>query len=300
MATPTPPSGNNVPKQPSGNGTGPIKPRATIVMKNPNSNPGSQPRIPAAGGPPPASSARVPVSRPSSAASVRKQQTDREALGLSAARPSEMIAGLDEAAKRAEALAVREEAKRKSGGKMSANAALHVDDTGRKWSRWVQLGIAVLVLAGGAVGGWMFYSANRQKIGERAGLEITRADLNDMARSVESMEQFKEGESITVQGAKERLHKRLEADLETEKSKIARDKAAGRNPDRRSVEQRERLERQLTFKDAWGKPLDFSVEGDDLIVRSTSTVKGESIDSIKTRIRETPVAKPPEKDEKVK
>src|ERR1043165_8953907 len=299
MATPTPPNGNNGPKQSSvsGNGAAPIKPRATIVMKNPNANPASQPRIPAAGGPPPGSSARIPAAR--SAPSVRKVQVDREALGLSAARPSEMIAGLDEAAKRAEALAAREEAKRKSGGKMSANLALHVDDTGRKWSLWVRLGIVAVLAVAAAAGWWMYTADKRHKVGDREGLELTRKDLKDLGRSVELMDLFKEGESISVQDVKERLRKRLDADLEAVKARIARDRATGRNPDRPAADLRDQLERQLNFKDAWGKPLEFAVEGDELSISSTSTAKAGELFPVRVRIRSTP-SKPPEKDEKVK
>ncbi len=196
-----------------------------------------------------------------------------------------MVAGLEEAAKRAEALAAREAAKRKSGGKMSANVALHVDDTGSKWSMRVRLGIAAAVLLVGSACGFMYYKATHSSIDPRVALNETRQSLADYASDAKMMPQFTPGESITAQAAKDRIQKNMESQLESVKKTIAADAASSRTPDKSLLQRRERLEKRLHFKDGWGTPFDFSVEGEDLLIRSVSKYEGLSNDPVKVRVR---------------
>ncbi|HLX61978.1 MAG TPA: hypothetical protein VKX17_11915 [Planctomycetota bacterium] len=287
------PNNNGDEPKPStaGNGTnnGAAKPRATIVMKNPNANPGSSARVAPATGNPPGSSARVQPAR-----STRRQAVavDREALGLSAARPSEMIAGLDEAAKRAEALAKREELRRKSGGKMAANIALHVDDTGRKWALWVKLGIAAILIGGSAIAYYLIYAANHHVVTPREAREKTAQALIFLDKTATLMEPFKDSDQLTAASAKERVRKHLEEDLDKVKVTLARDFKAGRNPDKRAVEERDFLIGLLAFKDGFGKDLEFGVEGDDLTIASPSKFEGDPLEPVKVRVREGKADKP--------
>lgn len=279
MATNSSPPGGNSPN-PSGNGSQPStnKPRATIVLKNPNAKSTSSGSLTPAT---PSASQKLPVARPSIGAANQSSrraaaqiQTDREALGLSAARPSEMVAGLDEAVKRAEALAAREEAKRKSGGKLNANVALHVDDTGKKWALWVRLGIAVALVLGLAAGGFMIWSSNHTKIDPRKAVAETRDSMIELELAAKKMERFDASDNITVASAKARLTKTLEGQLASVEKSIQKDRESGRTPDKMLINKREFLKKLLTFKDGWDKPFDFSVSDNELTIRSVTQYEG--------------------------
>lgn len=250
------------------------KPRATLVMKK---GAASTAPVPAPAAPKAASA---------TAASTRKQVVDRAALGLSAARPSEMIQGLDEAAKRAEAQATREEAKRRSGGKMNLTEAIHVDDTGARWSRNVLLGLVGTVLFVALVVVGLIYLANRTRINPRVASDDTRSVLHDLARRVELMPSFEESESVTAPQVKERLKKALEDDMNGLQEQRKRDQSARRLSDPREVANRAFVEKLLKFQDGWGKPLVFDMEDKDtLVISSNSKYDGQSPDPVKVRIR---------------
>lgn len=292
---PTPPNSPNSPNQPNaasqrsgtpGNGSEntPGKPRATIMLKK-NATPGagSSPTIVPASGRVPGSSARI---TPAQSARRPAVTVDREALGLSSARPSEMVAGLNQVAKRAEALAIREESKRKSGGKMNANIALHVDDTGARWKRYVISGIVGAVALGALIFGVMFWNANRSKVSDRAAYEETRGILNELGKQAELMKPFDESETITVQGVKERLKGELEAALKEVKDQLKRDNEAKRNPDSRTVERRHFIEKLLAFQDGWRKPVVVSLAGrDEVEFGSTGKFDGAPPEPVKARVR---------------
>ena len=287
MATTPSTPGGNPPS--SGNGKQPPppnKPRATIVLKKG----GSSPVITPASGASPVNLQRPTAPRqpgnPSQSARrpAVQIQADREALGLSAARPSEMVAGLDEAVKRAEALANREEAKRRSGGKLNANVALHVDDTGKKWALWVRMGIAVAVVAVCAAGYFMLYKSNHVELNPRVKLAETRDALNTLEIAAKDMQPFESSDAPTAQTAKERLRKSLDAQLDVVKKSIQKDRDSGRNPDKALINKREFLEKLMQFKDGWDKPFEFSVTGGELAIRSTSQAEGVPAEPVKIRI----------------
>ncbi|MEI6235271.1 MAG: hypothetical protein WCT04_19605 [Planctomycetota bacterium] len=268
------------------------KPRATIVMKKSDAKPsGSAPAQPDAASAPkpaavPGNSQRLAPARPNTPGlSARRPaiqiQADREALGLSAARPSDMIAGLDEVAKRAEALAAREAAKRKSGGKLSLNEALHVDDTGRKWTRWVQLGIAAAILAACVAGGLMLYGANHKPTDNRVALASTNALMRDLEIAAQKMDRFAEGESITPQSVKSKISKYVKEQLEALEKTLDRDRAAGRQPDKGLISKREEYKKLLTFNDGWGNPFELTITSNELGIRSTSKEKDVPAEPVK-------------------
>lgn len=287
MATTPSTPGGNPPS--SGNGNQPplpSKPRATIVLKKS----GSSPVVTPASGTSPSNPPRPgtaqlsgrtpsqPIRNPSA-----KIQADREALGLSAARPSQVVSGLNEAVKRAEALANREEAKRKSGGKLNANVALHVDDTGKKWAFWVRMGIAATVLLACAAGGYMVWKSNRAEINPRVKVAATRDALNDLEIAAKNMDRF-EGSDPTAQAAKERLKMGLDKQLAAVEESVEKDRKMGRNPDKALMNKREFLKNLMQFKDGWGKPFEFSVTAGELAIRSTSQAEGVPTEPVKIRI----------------
>jgi len=212
---------------------------------------------------------------------------DRQAFGLTAQKPSEMIAGLDEVARRAAALEAREEAKRKGGGKLSANVALQVDDLGNRWKRRVNIGIAVtiaLVLGSLAL---MVYLTVHQKLDPREGNADAHRMLTGLAGLASRPDFFKEGEKITAQSAKERLKEELEAAYSKILDQIERDRISRkekgekyREPDAGLAKDRDWYEKLRHLRDAWGQPFIFDVEGDTLKISAVG--------------KKTPKATPPE------
>lgn len=192
---------------------------------------------------------------------------------------------MGEAAKRAEALAVREEAKRKSGGKLNLNVALHVDDTGRKWTRWVQLGIALALVAACIVGGMMLYGANHEKLDPRRALAETRSLLSDLEITAKRMDRIDAGEAITVASAKSHMLKALDTQLDAIKKSLQHDKETGRTPDKALVQKRDEIEKLKQFKDGWNKPFEFAVNGDELEIRSTTKVADFTSEPVKINLR---------------
>jgi len=225
---------------------------------------------------------------------------DREALGLASSKPSEKIAGLEEVAKRAEKLAEREEIKRKSGGKMNANIALHVDDTGKRWQRYVLMGIFAVLVVGGAVTWLLVKKANTKIVPDRAAAAETEGILNGLARQAELMKHFDESESVTEKTVKERLKESCEAMLAKIEEDMKKDARAKRNPDPRLISDRHFMEKLMTFKDGWGKPVTVTiVENDYAEFGSSGKFQGTPIDPVKVKVRSgsTPA---PEKSEEPK
>jgi hypothetical protein len=297
---PSDPNGGTANQPNSGNGSGAPnnqsgpRPRATIMLKkNQGSSdkiPAIKPTVPPATGTP-GMSGRLPVAPASVSGrsgvmrapgqSQRRAPaqiaTDREALGLSAARPSEMVKGLDEAAKRAQAAAERDENKRRSGGKMSQVEALQVDDTGRRWSNRVIMGMAAVFLTICGVGGYLIYKTANPGIDYRVAFEETHRRMHDLARDAELMPPFAEGEKLTPATVKERIEKNVREQLEVILKQAAIDRDAKRNPDLRITDRRNFLQDMLKFTDGWGRPLRFAVEDDAYVVISADPLPGKEI-----------------------
>jgi len=191
---------------------------------------------------------------------------DREAFGLTAQKPSEMVAGLDEVAKRAEQLEAREEAKRKAGGRMSANVAVKVDEVGSRWKRWVNIGIVAAVTLVLTALALMLYSSSHAKLDPREGNAEAHKMLQALASLASSPSFFTEGETITAEKARERLKEAVEAQYNEVLERIKPKPNGGpfQRPDPGLVKDREWLEKLRSFKDAWGQPFVFEIEGETL------------------------------------
>lgn len=309
MATPPATPGNPAPNRPAGNpgskpAIAPAKPASAIRPAIPPAKSNPAPAKPASGIRPPATAPAKPASgvRPAQAGPIRPASgirpaapssqsgrkpaatgnvtSDREALGLTAMKPSEMIKGLDEAAKKAEKMEEREEAKRRSGGKMSANAALLTDDTGRRWTRATNLvisGAIAAVVIGGLILMWL---ANREPIDPRTGNEQARRDLIELSLRAKRIKPFEESEKITEAAFKERLLLQIDAELKTVEDAIEKDrqkrkdtKSSGAPRDSRLFRDQRELQRLREFKDAWGQPFVFKMADADTV---TVTAKGKT------------------------
>ena len=222
---------------------------------------------------PPSISGRLPAVERKKRDSV---VLDRQALGLSAMKPSQMVAGLDEVARRVEKIEAREESRRKSGGKMNTNIALHVDDTGRKWSRYVRTaiisGVAALVLAGLI----MVYIANRKEMPIKEGNERTRRAVMDLEILARQMGPFDADETITPEKARARLLSTIEEEWKKLNDEIvaAMGKNSLRPPSGHSLEMRESLLKLKEFKDAWGQPFEWKMLDNDTL---EITAKGKPV-----------------------
>jgi hypothetical protein len=221
---------------------------------------------------------------------------DRASFGLSALKPSEMIAGLDEAAKRAEKMEAREEAKRRAGGRMSANIAVLVDDTGQRWKKAVNVGILVTVAAVLIGGGTMMYYSNpwRQKLDPRAGNIEAGKMLSELKARAEGLRGASDADSLTAETARERLQKEIEVNYKSVCDQIERAHDAatanGRknwNPDPMIVRDRAWLEKLKDLKDPFGQPIEFKLEGDTLVIGAKGTTASgtKPPDSVRIRLR---------------
>jgi hypothetical protein len=210
--------------------------------------------------PPRAATAIVPP-KPTSARPAAAKPTEREALGLSAAKPSEMVAGLDQIVARAEKMEAREQQKKKAGGN-TLNTALHVDDTGQRWKRQIILAIVAVILIGGFVFAFLIYRANKKELTPREGNEIARLSIEDL-RTLAGKYPFPENETVTLETAKAKLSKAIDEELTRINDLIAKETETTRPVDRRAVEMRDRLNALKEFKDPWGQPfeMELSPEG---------------------------------------
>src|SRR5581483_1096590 len=186
----------------------------------------------------------------------------REKLGLGVAKPSEMIEGLEEAAKRAEKLDAREAAKRKGGGS-TVNTALHVDETGKQWSRMVLFWLIGTVLFVFLVGALLIFLSSRTKISPEEGNAATSNMLRTLQLDiVPSMKPIPPEEPITAESAKAHLTEGIQAALN-------------------------KILDMIKFQDPWGSPFQFSVEGDKVTVaaKPVQDKKGRTVDPITFRFR---------------
>lgn len=189
--------------------------------------------------------------------------TDREALGLSAMKPSEMIEGLDAAVRKAEAQERRESDRRKGGGKIDQNAAIHVTETGGRFMRWVVVGgVAAVVLVGGLFAALVFYS-NYKPLDPHKGNEMARAWLGDLKFICEKMKRFEDDETVTMDKAKARVIETIDARIKVLEDENQTLKANQRPPNIRSVEEEKEMEKIKEFKDPFGQPFLMQLmEGD--------------------------------------
>ena len=238
--------------------------------------------------PPPGASGRIPAAGSSSSKSGRNVAADREALGLSSLKPSEMVAGLDQAAARAEKLHSREEQKRRGGNKMSANVALHVDETGKRWTRRIILGALGILLLGGLIVTALIYFSNRKEIPARVGNEEARRALGDLVIIVAKMKLFEEGETATVEEVKKRILAKTEEELKLLEEQIERDAENRRPRDVTAVKTRESLRKLREMKDAWGQPFEFTMIDEDTLqvkAKGRREEKADSLAPVKVRVR---------------
>ncbi|MFH0938378.1 MAG: hypothetical protein V1899_03745 [Planctomycetota bacterium] len=190
--------------------------------------------------------------------SAKDMAADREALGLSAMKPSEMVVGLDQVAKRAAKLEAREIAKKKAGGGISVNTALLVDDTSRRWTWKVRFGLAGAALVMLALLGALYCYTNRSGPSPRKGNQQTRGDLLDLKTMIAPrMMPFDEDESVTIEMAKQRLTQAIDAELTAILEQIKKDKENHRPIETQITQRREWLRKLRDFKDAWGRDFTF-------------------------------------------
>lgn len=252
----------NLPKAVNPNSVSGTLPKAV----NPNSVSGNLPKI---GGRPPSGKA------PPSDLAAR-----REALGLSSMKPSEMIAGLDEAAARAEKLEKREEAKRKGGGN-TLNTALHVDDTGKKWSRMVLLSLAGVIALVVLIGAGMIYLSNRKSLSPAEGNQLTRQWVRDLGLIAQKMKPFELDEKPPLDKVKERLTEGINAELDDVKATIKAQEDVHRPPSSRDIEWKEELLELQKYQDAWAQPFMFNLDDDKLTISAKGKSEpGRSIDPV--------------------
>ena len=195
----------------------------------------------------------------------------REALGLSSMKPSEMVAGLEAAAQRAEKAEQREQAKRKGGGH-NLNTALHVDDTGRRWSRIVILSLlgAVLLLGGGTA--LAIYISNHKSVPVERGNQETRAELRDLGMIAGQLKGFDPDEKLTVEKVRDQITASINAKIDEVRARIKSQEDVHRPPSSQDIEEKDELNALLKYQDPWGQPFQFSLADDDKL---TITAKGK-------------------------
>ncbi|MGD0094027.1 MAG: hypothetical protein ABSE73_29305 [Planctomycetota bacterium] len=198
-----------------------------------------------------------------------------------------MIAGLEAVAKRAEEKEAREEARRKGGGKLAANVALHVDDVGNRWKRNVYLGIAAAAFLVLAAGAWMVYRTAHKDLDPRTGNADAHKMLSFLANIASRSDFLKEGEKITAQTVKGRLKDEIEANykkvveqIEVDHQKRIATGQGYRGPDPGLAKDKDWLEKLRPLQDAWGQPFKFELDGDTLKISAVG--------------KKTPTATPPE------
>jgi hypothetical protein len=212
---------------------------------------------------------------------------NREALGLSSMKPSEMIEGLDKVAERAEAMEAREEEKRRGGGNISANAALHVDETGAKWSRQVLFGIVGVVAVVGIAVSIMIYLANHKETSPREANEESRQRLAELRVIAQQMPLFGADEDVSLDKIRERLNKKLDDDLKDIETQIESTKASKRPVEERDSRKRRDLLELKDLKDGWGQPMELSMPDSDTLQITVKPGKGASdaLTPVTVRIR---------------
>lgn len=210
-----------------------------------------------------------------------------------------MIDGLEEAAKRAEKSEQREEQRRKGGGGINATEALHVDDTGKKWSRMVMLTICLSVMGLAGLAGTLIYLANRETRDPREMSARSRSMLSEYVIISQKMKQFKSDETITVDAVKARFAEVIDADIkaitdEIERERSRREEAIKKdhkqvNTPKRTLglgKEREDKEQLRAFIDPMGKPFVFTLpDSETLQITAPQIPKTDPIDAVTMRLR---------------
>ena len=182
-----------------------------------------------------------------------------------------MVEGLDEVAEKAARVEARQSDKKKKAGKdIMMNEAIRVDDTGRRWSTAVQVGLTTAVLAVVIGGGLMFWWANRSPIIPAVAALETRERLNRYQAVSGRMKPYPADTKPTPQQFKEALIAQIQKDLEGYEKLREREKKnrAGSSPEtRQSIEF---AKQDINFKDAWGKDLVFKADGDNVLISSVN------------------------------
>ncbi|HEY3321882.1 MAG TPA: hypothetical protein VGP72_15545 [Planctomycetota bacterium] len=219
---------------------------------------------------------------------------------MSTVKPSEMVAGLDQVVKRAEKVEAREEAKRRSGGKLNANLALLTDDTGRRWTRMVRLGITAVVLAVMGFIGLIVWLEARKPVNPRAQRAQTERTLAKLLAVAATLPGFKDGEEITPQKAKDAFTTVIDAQIKSLDDQIAAgvQTADNRWANRNKILKQDQDEwKELRkLEDAWHKPLVFTIDT-DIVKIACSTNPGAGLaplDPITFSLRAGKQAPPPD------
>jgi hypothetical protein len=192
-----------------------------------------------------------------------------------------MIKGLDEAAKRAEKIEAREEEKRRSGGKMNANVALHADETGTRWKRMVNVVLIVAALAIIGTGGTLFYLANHKKVNPREINAEARQMLSQLVGIANRIKPFEASETITADAAKRKMLDVMDADIKNYDEQIQKDKeriekTKSKETQRSMIRKdREAIARLRELKDGLGQPFIFEMAGADTLKMSAKGSNGD-------------------------
>lgn len=182
-----------------------------------------------------------------------------------------MIAGLDAVAERAEKLEQREEAKRRAGGGMALNEAVHVDETGSRWKRNVIIGICLAVAAVVIGGGLMMYFSWRTVRDPRELVAETYKMLTELSARAAGLRTAMDAEKITADSAREWLQKQIETDYQNTLKSIETDRKNNSKYSIPNAQQRKQcdwLEKMRTLKDSWGDPFVFEIDGETLKISS--------------------------------
>jgi hypothetical protein len=214
--------------------------------------------------------------------------TDRAKLGLGL-KPSEMIAGLDDVAKRVEKQQQRETEKRRLGGKMNPNEALQTDGTGRRWQRNVIIAIVVVALLGGVGFIAAIVTANFHGIDPREGNVATRRMMSELIGYAQRL-QFEENANPSGDKIRELLReqvdlqlKQVEADIDRDQQRRERE-GKHRPPDSRLYRDRDNLVDLVKLQDPWGQPLRFEVEKGILTIHGKGKPEGGAIEPLTTTL----------------
>ena len=181
-------------------------------------------------------------------------------------QPSEKIRGLADLEARAAKQEARDKARRSAGGGINMVEALAVDDIGHRWSRNVLLGIAGLIGFVVMAGALMFWISNRKTIDPEEAIRDTNNRLSRYANTYSRMmPAFDIDEYVTKEKVKKRMKAFLEKELEELRKVEEQEKKGGAVSSNTRAAIR-RVSKDLEFKDAWGDPLRFSMEGNDTAV----------------------------------
>ncbi|MCY3024370.1 MAG: hypothetical protein NTW87_35790 [Planctomycetota bacterium] len=253
---------------------------------------------PASGVQPVAQSSGISGRAPSSASARSAPALDRKSFGLTALKPSEMVAGLDEVAKRAEKIEEREEAKRRAGGKMDANVAALVDDTGARWKRRTNIFLGTVLAVVLIGGGLMMYFANRRVVDVREGNAEARRMLTELSLRAGRLA-LPAGDTLTAASAKRQLLEQIAADLKRIRDDMKpRPGSPGKfaPPSPQLQKERDWLEKMEMLRDAWGQPLAFEVVGGDTLkITAIGKASGKSAPPEPVTVRLRGTRQPPGK-----